>query len=75
MGYVDTNLMPDERLYARGRLHWIIFMRALLWTVAGLAALLYALTEQASGQNSNALPAATAGLALLVPALWNGAVH
>jgi uncharacterized membrane protein YdbT with pleckstrin-like domain len=73
MGYVDSNLMPDERLYARGRLHWIIFMKALLWTVAGLAALLYALTEQASGQGGgNAEPAAYAGLAFLVPALWNG---
>jgi len=26
MGYVDTNLMPDERVIHWGRLHWILFV-------------------------------------------------
>ena len=70
MKYVDNNLMPDEHLYARGRLHWIIFMKAAAWAVAAGAALLYSLSERAEA-GGHALPAAYGGL-LLLPDLWHG---
>lgn len=31
MGYVDRNLMPGEMVIAKARLHWLVFLPALLW--------------------------------------------
>jgi uncharacterized membrane protein YdbT with pleckstrin-like domain len=38
MGYVEDNLMPDEAVIYRAKLHWIIYAFAAFWL--GLAALL-----------------------------------
>src|SRR5262249_44989698 len=39
MSYVQAVLQPGEQVRIVGRLHWIIFLRAILLTVLGLAIL------------------------------------
>ncbi len=36
MGYVESVLQPNERILMRGRLHWIIYWRVILWLVLGV---------------------------------------
>ena len=36
MAFVDSNLMPGERVVARARLHWIVFLRATVLLVLSL---------------------------------------
>jgi uncharacterized membrane protein YdbT with pleckstrin-like domain len=36
MSYIDNNLMPDERVTYRGKLHWIIFKWPVIWLVLAL---------------------------------------
>ena len=37
MGFIDKNLMEGERIVHRADLHWVIFIRPLIWTlIAGL---------------------------------------
>ncbi len=43
MGYVDKNMMEGEVLYASGRLHWIIFSKAIAFSAAAAVLLLFAL--------------------------------
>jgi uncharacterized membrane protein YdbT with pleckstrin-like domain len=38
MGYVERHLLPNERVLYKTRLHWILFARSVLVTLAGLAA-------------------------------------
>ena len=33
-GYVEANLLPNEQLVYRGKLHWLYFLRPLLWFAA-----------------------------------------
>ena len=40
MSYIDETLLPDEHVVYRTRLHWIIFARALLVLIAGVAVLI-----------------------------------
>jgi uncharacterized membrane protein YdbT with pleckstrin-like domain len=40
MGYMQSTLLPSERLLYRAHLHWIVFGRALLCTTVGLWLLL-----------------------------------
>lgn len=37
MSYVDKNLLPGETVLCRGRLHWVIYARSILFTAIGLA--------------------------------------
>lgn len=37
MGFIDNNLMPQEHVVYRTRLHWIIFLGPVIFTVLGLA--------------------------------------
>lgn len=37
MGYVERHLLPDERVVYKTRLHWILYARPLLLTLAGVA--------------------------------------
>jgi len=40
MGYVESNLLPNEKITYQGRLHWIIYMlAALVFVIAILVAL------------------------------------
>jgi len=41
MGYVDNNLMIDETIIYRARLHWIIFIKSGLCLAASLFAFFY----------------------------------
>ena len=36
MGYVEANLLPDEKLVHKATLHWLIFWKALLVTALGI---------------------------------------
>ena len=36
MGYIESNLLPDERVVHTATLHWLIFGKALCVAVAGL---------------------------------------
>lgn len=31
MSYIDSVLLPDERILYRGKMHWIVFLQPLLW--------------------------------------------
>jgi uncharacterized membrane protein YdbT with pleckstrin-like domain len=36
MGYVERNLLPDERVVYRTRLHWVLFVKPMALTLLGL---------------------------------------
>ena len=36
MGYVERHLLPDERVLYKTRLHWILYLKALLVTLVWL---------------------------------------
>lgn len=36
MGYVERHLLPNERVHYKTRLHWVLFLRPALLTLAGL---------------------------------------
>jgi uncharacterized membrane protein YdbT with pleckstrin-like domain len=44
MSYIESNLMPGERLVYRARLHWILLGRSAVFGVLGLIFLLWAVT-------------------------------
>jgi uncharacterized membrane protein YdbT with pleckstrin-like domain len=37
MGYIESNLLPDERIVYRARMHWLIFWKATAAAAAGVA--------------------------------------
>ena len=37
MGYVERHLLPDERVHYKTRLHWILYLKAALVTLVGVA--------------------------------------
>ena len=37
MGYVERHLLPDERVLYKTRLHWILYAKAALLTLVGIA--------------------------------------
>ena len=39
MGYIEANLLPGEAVVQRARLHWIVFLKAIVVAVVGLAVL------------------------------------
>ena len=67
MGYVEKNLMPGEILYAVGRLHWIIFSKSILFSVVAVGLLIYSVL----GDPKLSIPLRSAGLIVLLPALWS----
>ena len=38
MSYVDKNLLPQETVVYRTRLHWIVYVPAMLWVILALLA-------------------------------------
>lgn len=63
MSYIDKNLLPDERVVYRARLHWITFARPVVVLVLGLA-LLFLLGADARPVGGAVV---LVGLVLLVP--------
>jgi uncharacterized membrane protein YdbT with pleckstrin-like domain len=41
MSYIDDNLLPDEKVVYRSRLHWVVFLQPLGWFVVTLLLLFY----------------------------------
>ncbi len=63
MSYIDKNLLPDERVVYRARLHWITFGRPVVVLLVGLA-LLFLLGADARPVGGAVV---LVGLLLLVP--------
>ena len=36
VGYVERHLLPDERVLYKTRLHWVLYLRAMLLTLVGI---------------------------------------
>ena len=36
MGYVERHLLPDERVLYKTRLHWVLYLKAMLLTLVGI---------------------------------------
>ncbi len=36
MGYIESNLLPDEKIVYKARLHWIIFWKPFALIVLGI---------------------------------------
>jgi uncharacterized membrane protein YdbT with pleckstrin-like domain len=65
LSYIDSNLLPDERIVFRTRLHWLLFF----WPVVFLVVLLPAAWFLANGHWSNyAWVPLVVGLLVLLPA-------
>jgi len=43
MSYIDKNLMQDEVIIFRTKLHWIIYRWIIIWLIVGFALLIYAI--------------------------------
>ena len=41
MGYIESNLLPNESVVQRAHLHWIVFLKAAAVVVVGLALLYF----------------------------------
>ena len=70
MGYVEKNLMPGEKVFVVGRLHWTIFVKAIFFSSAAVALFIYALKTSMAGETQVSLLVRNAGFLALIPALW-----
>jgi uncharacterized membrane protein YdbT with pleckstrin-like domain len=41
VGYIESNLLPDEQIVYQARLHWIIFLKLIFIIIAGMALLAF----------------------------------
>lgn len=60
MGYVESHLLPDEQIVHRARLHWLIYAKAVLVIMAGIALL--------AVETTVGTVVAVVGLLMMVPA-------
>ena len=60
MGFVERNLLPDEQVTYRARLHWIIYLGPALVVLAAIAIAL-------GGQGIAAIVVGSIGLLLMLP--------
>jgi uncharacterized membrane protein YdbT with pleckstrin-like domain len=42
VSYIEQNLMSGESVISRAQIHWMIFLRAIVWTVVGVILALFA---------------------------------
>ena len=61
MGYIESNLLPEEEVVHRTRLHWLIFWKAVVVTIAGIGLMFVELTV--------GTVVLAVGLLMLLPAL------
>lgn len=75
MSYAHSVLQTGETIKAVGKLHWIVFVRGLLFAVVGFALLLYGYDDQVVGRRDLASVAVIVGalLALIGVLLLLGA--
>src|SRR5579862_7171281 len=64
VSYVNSVLQPGETVKAVGRMHWIIFLRAIFFAAVALAIFVY--TRRLQTPNARELGLLCAGLALAV---------
>ena len=70
MGYVEKNLMQGEKLYAKARLHWTVFGRAILFVAVSLALIAYSFKASVDGSTELSAAAWYTGLLLLLAGVW-----
>jgi len=70
LGYVEKNMMEGERLFVAGRLHWIIFSKAIVFCAVSAGLLIYSLKTSMAGEAQVSLLVRNAGILVLIPALW-----
>jgi uncharacterized membrane protein YdbT with pleckstrin-like domain len=74
MGYVDHNLITDESVTYRGRLHWILFVKPFLLSLVIFAAvglLIYVLNQNGVISNGNAVLALVVGFVLCATPIFS----
>jgi uncharacterized membrane protein YdbT with pleckstrin-like domain len=69
MGYVEQNLMRDEMVCYKARLHWFIYFRAILLGVVALVLFALALKLSLTGRESFGLLPYAPGMLVLLSAL------
>ena len=70
MGYVEKNLMQGEKLYAKARLHWTVFGKAILFVAASLAQIAYSFTASLDGNGELSSAAWYTGMVVLCAGIW-----
>lgn len=64
-GYVEANLLPNEQLVYRGKLHWLYFLRPLLWFAAAFFLIRMGMNMNASERDTGTVAIVLGVLAIL----------
>ncbi|TLU82869.1 MAG: PH domain-containing protein [Chlorobium sp.] len=70
MGYVEKNLMQGEKLYAKARLHWTVFSKAIFLTAIALALIAYSFLARFDGSSEPTSAARFSGVIILLAGFW-----
>ena len=70
MGYVEQNLMQGEKLYAKARLHWTVFVKAIVFTAIALSLMVYSYRATLDGNPELSSAAWYTGVVILLAGLW-----
>lgn len=70
MGYVEQNLMQGEKLYAKARLHWTVFVKAIVFTAIALSLMVYSYRATLEGNQELSSASWYTGVVILVAGLW-----
>ncbi|ABL65432.1 PH domain-containing protein [Chlorobium phaeobacteroides] len=70
MGYIEKNLMQDEKIHAKAKLHWTVFGKAILFIVAALVLMTLSLQTSLDGKTELSSAAWYFGVAVLIAAVW-----
>ena len=69
MGYVENNLMQGEKLYAKARLHWTVFVKAILFMALSLVLMVFSYWATLDGNPELSSAAWYTGVVILVAGL------
>jgi len=70
MGYVEQNLMQGEKLYAKARLHWTVFVKAIAFSAIALSLMVYSYRATLEGNQELSSASWYTGVVILVAGLW-----
>jgi membrane protein YdbS with pleckstrin-like domain len=73
-GYVDSNLLPNESVIYRGRLHWLFFLRPILW-IAFAFLLFFMSSSFSEGDEDAGRGAIVVGVLLLLIGIVSAISH
>lgn len=66
MGYVENNLMPNEELWLKAKIHWIVYLKGFFFVLLGLVVLSYDINTSGFLDNTNALTTVKMAVALIL---------